>query len=131
MRILFDTHTLIWFLSDSPHLTPQARGLLSREGVEIFFSPISIEEIAIKHSLKPEVMPCEPSEVLADALASGLREIPFDAQAAVAVCGDLSVTDDKGNPSKNWTFDCSAATENLLLAAEALGLGAVWTGVYP
>ena len=30
-------------------------------------------------------MPCEPSEVLADALASGLREIPFDAQAAVAV----------------------------------------------
>ena len=85
MRILFDTHTLIWFLSDSPHLTPQARGLLSREGVEIFFSPISIEEIAIKHSLKPDVMPCEPSEVLADALASGLREIPFDAQAAVAV----------------------------------------------
>ena len=85
MRILFDTHTLIWFLSDSPHLTPQTRGLLSREGVEIFFSPISIEEIAIKHSLKPEVMPCEPSEVLADALASGLREIPFDAQAAVAV----------------------------------------------
>ena len=85
MRILFDTHTLIWFLSDSPHLTPQARGLLSREGVEIFFSSISIEEIAIKHSLKPEVMPCEPSEVLADALASGLREIPFDAQAAVAV----------------------------------------------
>lgn len=85
MRILFDTHTLIWFLSDSPHLTPQARGLLSREGVEIFFSPISIEEIAIKHSLKPDVMPCDPFEVLSDALASGLKEFPFDAQAAVAV----------------------------------------------
>ena len=66
---------------------------------------------------------------LADSLpyAKMLRE----AQAAVAICGDLSVTDDKGNPSKNWTFDCSAATENLLLSAEALGLGAVWTGVYP
>ena len=66
---------------------------------------------------------------LADSLpyAKMLRE----AQAAVAICGDLSVTYDKGNPSKNWTFDCSAATENLLLAAEALGLGAVWTGVYP
>ncbi len=31
----------------------------------------------------------------------------------------------------NWTQDCSAATENLLLAAEALGLGAVWTAAYP
>ena len=27
--------------------------------------------------------------------------------------------------------DCSAATQNLLLAARALGLGAVWTGIYP
>lgn len=53
------------------------------------------------------------------------------APLAIAVCGDLGITDDKGNPSANWTFDCSAATENLLLAAEAMGLGAVWTGVYP
>lgn len=54
-----------------------------------------------------------------------------EAQAAVVVCGDMSVTDKEGNPSHNWTFDCSAATENLLLQAEAMGLGAVWTGVYP
>ncbi len=30
-----------------------------------------------------------------------------------------------------WCQDCSAATENILLAAHALGLGAVWIGVYP
>lgn len=54
-----------------------------------------------------------------------------EASAAIAVCGDLSVTDKEGKPSTNWTFDCSAATENLLLAAEAMGLGAVWTGVHP
>jgi nitroreductase len=30
-----------------------------------------------------------------------------------------------------WFEDCAAATENLLLAAEALGLGAVWTACYP
>ena len=32
---------------------------------------------------------------------------------------------------RNWVQDCSAATENLLLAAVALGLGTVWLGVYP
>lgn len=54
-----------------------------------------------------------------------------EAQAAIVVCGDMSVTDQEGNPSRNWPFDCSAATENLLLMAESMGLGAVWTGVYP
>lgn len=54
-----------------------------------------------------------------------------EAQAAIVVCGDMSVTDKEGNPSRNWPFDCSAATENLLLMAESMGLGAVWTGVYP
>jgi nitroreductase len=30
-----------------------------------------------------------------------------------------------------WVQDCAAATQNLLLAVHALGLGGVWTGVYP
>ncbi len=34
-------------------------------------------------------------------------------------------------PNNYWYEDCSAATENLLLAAEALGLGAVWTAAHP
>jgi nitroreductase len=49
------------------------------------------------------------------------------AQLAVLVCGDLSLEVHKGF----WIQDCSAATENLLLAANAKGLGAVWVGVYP
>ena len=38
-----------------------------------------------------------------------------------------------GNPevSKLWMIDCSACTQNILLAAESLGLGAVWTAAYP
>lgn len=54
-----------------------------------------------------------------------------EAQAAIVVCGDLSILDKEGKPSTNWMFDCSAATENLLLQAEAMGLGAVWTAAYP
>ncbi|MBR4826574.1 MAG: nitroreductase family protein [Bacteroidales bacterium] len=51
------------------------------------------------------------------------------APLAIVVCGQ-TVSDD-GEPNPNWTADCAAATENLLLAAEALGLGAVWTACYP
>ena len=54
-------------------------------------------------------------------------EMTRQAALAVIVCGDLSLENCKGY----WAQDCSAATQNLLLAAHALGLGAVWTGIYP
>lgn len=56
--------------------------------------------------------------------SSFLREAP----AAIVVCGDL---ERDGLDASYWVQGCSAATENLLLAAHAIGLGAVWLGVYP
>lgn len=49
------------------------------------------------------------------------------APLAILVCGDVSAEKYPGF----WVQDCSAAVENLLLAAHAMGLGAVWTGIYP
>jgi nitroreductase len=49
------------------------------------------------------------------------------AQVAILVCGDVTLEKHKGY----WALDCAAATENMLLAAHAKGLGAVWCGVYP
>lgn len=49
------------------------------------------------------------------------------APVAVLVCGNATREKYPGY----WPQDCSAATMNLLLAAHALGLGAVWTGIYP
>jgi nitroreductase len=45
----------------------------------------------------------------------------------ILVCGDLTKEKFPGY----WIQDCSAAMENLLLATHALGLGSVWTGIYP
>ena len=49
------------------------------------------------------------------------------ASVAVLVCGETTREKHTGY----WVLDCAAATENLLLAAHAKGLGAVWCGVYP
>lgn len=49
------------------------------------------------------------------------------APLGILVCGKLDEEKHKGF----WVQDCAAATQNLLLSATALGLGAVWTGVYP
>lgn len=54
-------------------------------------------------------------------------EMARRARLAILVCADLSLELSAGY----WVVDCAAATQNMLLAAHALGLGAVWTGIYP
>ncbi|MGI5940268.1 MAG: nitroreductase family protein [Thermoleophilia bacterium] len=49
------------------------------------------------------------------------------ASVVIAVCGDPTGL----KWADYWVQDCSAATENVLLAAHEMGLGAVWLGVYP
>jgi nitroreductase len=49
------------------------------------------------------------------------------APLAILVCGDRTLQPMEGY----WVQDCSAATQNILLAAHALGLGAVWLGIHP
>ena len=78
--------------------------------------------------------------VVTDAqVRSDLGGLSTKAPAVFVVCGETMM---KGRPTAegaeppmvpngNWNADCAAATENLLLAAEALGLGAVWTACYP
>jgi len=46
------------------------------------------------------------------------------AKHAIVVCGDVG-------KSSYWYLDCSAASQNILLAIEAMGLGGVWTAAYP
>ena len=54
----------------------------------------------------------------------------LSAKAAIVVCGNLQKALE-GDGREFWVQDCSAATQNILLAAESMGLGADWTGAYP
>lgn len=67
---------------------------------------------------------------IADSLAHGQRMLR-EASVAIVVAGDATKFFEDESSRDFWVEDCSAATENLLLAAHALGLGAVWCGVYP
>lgn len=61
------------------------------------------------------------------------KTTPFsnmNAPCAIVVCGCLSSIKQRLF-DQYWVQDCSAATENLLLASTVLGLGSVWCGVYP
>jgi nitroreductase len=70
---------------------------------------------------KPETM---------EAFRSSLMFGKHNAPAGIVVCGNTSFFK-HSMASRFWVQDCSAATENILLAAVALGLGTVWLGVHP
>ena len=65
-----------------------------------------------------------------DKLCTGLpyAKMLEKAAAAFVVCGEPGK--DANAAPKNWSVDCAAVSENILLAAHSLGLGAVWTAVY-
>ena len=65
---------------------------------------------------------------LADALP--YAKMAEQAGAAILVAGDVD-RQHGGRAADYWMVDCAAAAENILLAVESLGLGAVWTAVYP
>lgn len=68
-----------------------------------------------------------------DVLEQLRKALPFakmNAPVAICVLGSTRMQKNKSG-LKFWVQDCSAATENILLAAVSLGLGTVWVGVHP
>jgi nitroreductase len=95
-----------------------------------------IEEILRAAMQAPSAGNGQPWQFVVITDRATLREIPRfhehakmvpDAPVAILVCGDLRREKYEGF----WVQDCSAATQNILLAAHAKGLGAVWVGIYP
>jgi len=65
-----------------------------------------------------------------DKLRAGLKYGKINAPAAVAVLGNTAIARNE-SAFRFWSQDCSAATENLLIAAANMGLGTCWIGSYP
>lgn len=85
MRLLLDTHILIWALANTSKLSKEARDLIGDADNEVLFSAASIWEIAIKARLGRVSFVFEPDRILSAAGDGGWRELPVSAVAALRV----------------------------------------------
>ena len=86
MRLLLDTHALIWVLTASRTLPPSLRHLIEDERNDVYFSSISILEIASKRAARSRSAPAISSDRVAElARQSGFLEIGITSAHAAAV----------------------------------------------
>ena len=85
MRLLLDTHFLLWTLDDSHRLGTRARELMTARGTECFVSAVSFWEIAIKAGLRRKEFRVNADGLIEACLAAGLRLLPFVPAHAVRV----------------------------------------------
>jgi PIN domain nuclease of toxin-antitoxin system len=85
MRLLLDTHILLWVLIEPERLSAESRALFENPDNEILFSVASIWEIAIKSSLGKADFLVEPIEIVKTARVSGFTELPIGSAAALHI----------------------------------------------
>lgn len=85
MRILLDTHILLWALAEPKKLSRETRARLKDPEAEVLFSAASIWEVAIKAQLGRTSFSARPLEIAEAAKASGFSELPVRAEAAALV----------------------------------------------
>lgn len=106
------------------------------------FQKTKVEEDIIIQLLKsaasaPTAVNAQPWEfivVTEDKILEDLRDklifARYEAPCSIVVCGNMKLAL-KGCDRDLWIEDCSAATENMLISATAMGLGSLWIGIYP
>ncbi len=85
MRLLLDTHILLWAAGDPERLTPEARNLLGDPATELLFSTASIWEIAIKKALARKDFHIEPRQFRDSLIQNGYSELVIRSEHTLAV----------------------------------------------
>jgi len=87
MRVLLDTHILLWTAIIPRKLPSELRKLLDTPGVELMFSTVSIWEVAIKQSQRRPDFQADPVALRNGLIARGRIELRVSGEHAVAVAG--------------------------------------------
>jgi PIN domain nuclease of toxin-antitoxin system len=85
MRMLLDTHILIWAIGYSDRLDAETAQALTDTANEILFSAASIWEIAIKYRLGRADFAHEPAEIVRAAIDIGFTELPVSSAVAATI----------------------------------------------
>lgn len=115
MKLLLDTHILLWALSDDAQLSEKARKLLENEENEIYYSLASIWEIQMKHLAHPDRMNFDAEQVSGYCKESGFYKMPVS-EEHIFCLKNLKRPDSA--PAHKDPFDkimvCQAMVENML-----------------
>lgn len=115
MRILLDTHILLWALSNDSKLPEKARELIENEENEIYYSVISLWEVEIKHLSHPDIMPVSAEEIFEYCEQSGYKQITIKENHIFTMKG---LKREKNIPPHKDPFDrmliCQADAEKMI-----------------
>jgi PIN domain nuclease of toxin-antitoxin system len=86
MKVLLDTHTFLWWITDDPKLSLRVRGIISDRENEIFISAATGWEIAIKSQIGRLKLPDEPQRFILEQLKiNGMKSLPIEMRHALHV----------------------------------------------
>ena len=114
MKLLLDTHIILWSLMNPEKLSNVAIDLLQSDNAEIYYSTASVWEVAIKHMAKPESMKLSGSEFADMCKQAGYSKININDDHVKAL---ETITRPASAPKHNDPFD-----RMLLAQAKAEGM---------
>lgn len=115
MKILLDTHILLWALSNDMRLPEKAKKLIENAENEIYYSLISLWEVEIKHQAHPDAMTVSSKEIAEYCRQSGYQKMSIK---EIHVFALTKLKREEGAPPHKDPFDrmliCQASVENMI-----------------
>lgn len=116
MKLLLDTHILLWALSNDEKLSKEARKLIENTDNEIYYSIVSLWEIELKRIAHPNLMLFTAQDISIYCKKAGFLQVPVK-ERHIFTLGELKRREDA--PPHKDPFDrlliCQASSENMLL----------------
>lgn len=116
MKILLDTHILLWYFEDNARLPLKARKFIEDEANEIFFSVLSVWEVEIKHTAHPDRISMTSEEFIDYCQELNFAQVPVEVGHILKV---KKLVRKENTPPHNDPFDrlmiCQAIVEGMIL----------------